>query len=211
MWCLKVSGIFLQPPSTRFWILQRRGKINLCLSSHAIKPNKIISHLGLKNWQIGDIQNENHLDSWLRTAWPDLPNRITILKTQKSHVHHSWRSQDEKLYIRHPQAQLLMGNMFFILSQVYKWLYSTLGAFPLRLTLPMQNRVLQAKTGWWHINCWNEFLLDTGKMSSLPCTAITWTCGENEAEISRITGNLIYNTKTSHANNTPEDKPLCWK
>lgn len=119
---------------------------------------------------------------------------ITILKTKKkkSYVHHSWRSQDEKLHTRHPQAQLVMGSTFCILLQVYKWLYSTLGAFPLRLTLPMQNRVLQAKTGWWHINSWNEFLLDTGKMSGLLCTAITWTCGENEAEISRITWNLIY-------------------
>lgn len=112
--------------------------------------SELIKNLAFWDWKIDKLVTYRR-QIILITSW-DLPDLVCLTwsllkKPKKSHVHHSWRSQDEKLYIRHPQAQLLMENISYILSQVYKWLYSILGAFPLQLTLPMQNRVLQARLG----------------------------------------------------------------
>lgn len=172
------------------------------------QPNHKFSLLGITNswWQSMKIIL---MASW---ALPDLifltctllkDLKVTcasFLKIMGWKIMHDWSLQ----------AWLVMANtLCFLLQEVYKWLYSTPGDFPLQLTLSVHNIFLQAKTGWWYINCRNEFLLGTGKMSGLFCTAIIWTSGRNEADISRIIWILIYNTKMSHANDNPENKPLC--
>ena len=107
--------------------------------------SNLTKNVGFWEWQIDKLVTYR-MKIILMASWA-LPDLIFLTcsllkKNWKLHVHHSWRSWDEKSYMieipRHDFRHVIGNTFCILLQEVYKWLYTTLGAFPLQLTLPMQ-------------------------------------------------------------------------